>query len=965
MSIVAHKYTPGQISDQELEKTFAARWHTLDFLVESLRRQTGAQTLSSFIVTGPRGSGKSTLLRMLRLRIRREAELSGAWLPVSFPEEQFDVASLRDFFAGALKILAQNDVPAAKEWLDKVEQETNNEQSEELSVAGLRDISRHEGKRLILFVENLDRLLGEALRPRMKGTLRRLLMTDPFMILIGSAVHVFDSLRRYDEAFFNYFQPVPLERLTEDEVLEMLRRRAQFDENAPFNDKLGRNEAKIREIAYLSGGNPRFVLMFYELLSESKVTTAIQQLRRLVDELTPLFKHELESLPEQQRKIVHALMEKGGTASPKDLTGPSRLSMNSVSTQLSRLKEAQILEVRGGGKGRQAFYTVPDRLFSIWYKMRYLRQERRRIELFVEVLEVWFDAEERHQLLQSLVSMVDADKKRPLREAADAAEYFAASLAKTKYGESACDLMIRSWLNCGDVREAAKAFAAWQKVEPAGDKQILSALADWLHDHENPAGSAMVLREAATASDDQHIKLRYAIALVASEDWQSALLEFNELLRRKAEESSISATALFGRAGCNAQLGNQQAALSDLATVMESPEAPKSLLSLALRMRIIVRTEKADYQGVLADCTTIIETAEMPKDGIAMALVYRARTKSRLGDFEGALTDCNTVIALAATTRPLLRDAFFVRALARQNTADHQGALADCTAIIKMTDAPKDRIAEALWYHARSNQKLGDFHGTLADLTSIIEMSEAPKDVITMALVDRAACKGTLGDYQGVLADCDAVIEMREAPKEQIAIALGNRAMSKFCLKDFQGALADCSAVVETPEASRDTIARALALRGAINFDLGKSRAGLEDWKAVLAIPESVGFLPKGAISMLVFAFLTEGNEKRATEVIELFLTDLTKLEGAERARSLVNFLSDLARPGMEQSGWLFAWKRLTANQPAEVLERLDVLKPVAAYLEKKSDLILDALPPEQREFIERVLEKFKPAPKT
>src|SRR4029077_10498034 len=133
----------------------------------------------------------------------------------------------------------------------------------------------------------------------------------------------------------------------------------------------------------------------YELLSQRQVTTIVQYLRRLVDELTPLLKDEIEPLSPQQRKIIHALMEKGGTATPTDLVEPTRLPLNAITMQLKRLKEAQIVEVLGGGKGRTANYTVPDKLFGIWYQMRYLSQNRRRIELFVDVLRIWFEEEER------------------------------------------------------------------------------------------------------------------------------------------------------------------------------------------------------------------------------------------------------------------------------------------------------------------------------------------------------------------------------------------------------------------------------------------------------------------------------------------------------------------------------------------------------------------------------------------
>src|ERR1039458_9854977 len=191
-------------------------------------------------------------------------------------------------------------------------------------------------------------------------------MSDPFVMVIGSAVHVFDSLKDYDEAFFNYFGLVRLDRLTAEEVFELLRLRAEFDRNYEFLKELPSHQAKIRAIVLLSGGNPRLILMLYELLTQRQVTTIVQCLRRLVDELTPLLKHEIENLPPQQRQIIHALMENGGAAQPTDLVGQTRLPLNAITTQLGRLKEAQFVEVLGGGKGRTANYTVSDKLFSVW-----------------------------------------------------------------------------------------------------------------------------------------------------------------------------------------------------------------------------------------------------------------------------------------------------------------------------------------------------------------------------------------------------------------------------------------------------------------------------------------------------------------------------------------------------------------------------------------------------------------------
>jgi len=74
---------------------------------------------------------------------------------------------------------------------------------------------------------------------------------------------------------------------------------------------------------------------------------------------------------------------------------------------------------------------VPDRLFVIWYQMRYLNLNRRRIELFVEVLRIWFEAEDAGDR-----PVARPIRRNPapsaLRETAITAEYFAASLAETR-----------------------------------------------------------------------------------------------------------------------------------------------------------------------------------------------------------------------------------------------------------------------------------------------------------------------------------------------------------------------------------------------------------------------------------------------------------------------------------------------------------------------------------------------------
>ena len=212
-----------------------------------------------------------------------------------FPEELPGITSLRDLLAATLHTLAEDGVAGAREWHEQVEAEADDEQSQELAISGLRQLAKQESRRLVLFVENLDLVFERGLDERTQATLRRLLMEAPFMMVVGTAVKVFDALRAYDETFFNYFCPVPLYRLDDGQVHDLLARRAEYDGNDQFAEQYRRHQGRIKAISRLTGGNPRLVLSLYEALAEGNLGSTVQTLRSLVDELTPLLKDILEN----------------------------------------------------------------------------------------------------------------------------------------------------------------------------------------------------------------------------------------------------------------------------------------------------------------------------------------------------------------------------------------------------------------------------------------------------------------------------------------------------------------------------------------------------------------------------------------------------------------------------------------------------------------------------------------------
>ncbi len=535
MAVVEYKYTPDQMPIEELKRTFAARQGLLGLVLRHLRQQTQAASLSSFLLIGPRGSGKTTLVLMLCQCIREDPELAAAWLPLRFREEQFEVCSLRDLLAAAVRGLADEGVPGADAWSSRVEQATDDEESQSLAVAALRDLAKSQGKRLILFIENLNLLMARAFDETSQATLRRLLMVDPFLMLVGTAVQMFEEVEGYDKALFNYFHPLHLDRLTDEQMCELLTRRAEYDGNTEFIERLGEHRPKLRALSRLTGGNPRFLLMVYEILSEGRLTSAVEALRRLVDDLTPQLKHVLENLPPQQAKILDALMRAGGTSTPAGLAQSTRLKLNSVTAQLRRLKDNRMVEVLGGGKGQTAYYTIPNQLFCTWYQMRYLRQNRRRIELFVEVIRAWFEAEERWAHLHGLADRARQCDGTAARSWAESAEYFADALHGTGHDDAAKEVMIQLWLRAGDFTEAVMAFADKASVADnraaSCDATGIREFSTWCGEHDLASMAIETARKAADEHpQDTRAQLAYLWVLDRKADYQLYSDQFDRCL---------------------------------------------------------------------------------------------------------------------------------------------------------------------------------------------------------------------------------------------------------------------------------------------------------------------------------------------------------------------------------------------------------------------------------------------------
>ena len=117
-------YNPGLWSREELKRYFVARMETLDRIIDDLRRERPGSSPQHRIILGLRGMGKSTLLRRIAIAVEEDGELAGQWLPLTFPEEQYNVASPCDLWTNCLDALC-----------DALEEKGNREKAARLDAA--------------------------------------------------------------------------------------------------------------------------------------------------------------------------------------------------------------------------------------------------------------------------------------------------------------------------------------------------------------------------------------------------------------------------------------------------------------------------------------------------------------------------------------------------------------------------------------------------------------------------------------------------------------------------------------------------------------------------------------------------------------------------------------------------------------------------------------------------------------
>lgn len=379
-------YNPSQVPKPVLLAEFTARRGMMDDLLGIMRSNEPGHPCQHSLLIGPRGFGKTTSLYALKYRLEDDPRLIKTWIPLLFDEENYHIADLADFWLECLRLAEialgqKGGVTYAS--LHTSRDPRLEDQAREAFLALLSKTRR----RALLLVDNLNDVLAVVDDDESQHRLRAFLMEESQVCLVGTASSFFDDISLSDRPFFNLFRTFRLDSFTVEEMKTALRAMADARAETSRHIQWPEKEGYWIGLHILTGGNPRLVKIIYQLMERGVTADFQAQLEGLLDAYTPYFKHRIEAMSPQQRRVFDAIALAWDSVQISDISPGLRMESNQISAQIKALVEAQLIAVRGGSTKRK-LYHVADRFSNIYYFMRFSRAGRSRFEWFIRTMKI-------------------------------------------------------------------------------------------------------------------------------------------------------------------------------------------------------------------------------------------------------------------------------------------------------------------------------------------------------------------------------------------------------------------------------------------------------------------------------------------------------------------------------------------------------------------------------------------------
>lgn len=402
----------GNKTKESLIEGFVVRTKQFNNILSEIKLSKTDKPEQNYLVIGQRGAGKTTLLYRLMYAITEDPELSTQIIPVMFSEEQYNFMDLVNLWEGIAESLEDNlSFELLQERIEKIE--INHPHREELIYEAVEDELEKNEKKIIVFIENVDVFFKKIGKPGQQR-LREVLSTSKRIRMICSATTFFEGVIDYSEPFYEFFKILQLNGLNRTESMLLLRKLAeQRNVTSQLDQILKEHPKRLESLRRLTGGNPRIISYLFHIFQDNENGNAIVDLYKLLDDITYLYKAELDQLSSQQQKLIDVMARNWDAISTKEIANRTNIESKHVSSILKTLEKNQVIESINT-KTKNNLYRIKDRFLNIWYLMRFgKKKERENVIWLVRFYDAWCDRTELSQRIDLLLKASESDQSDP------------------------------------------------------------------------------------------------------------------------------------------------------------------------------------------------------------------------------------------------------------------------------------------------------------------------------------------------------------------------------------------------------------------------------------------------------------------------------------------------------------------------------------------------------------------------
>jgi len=390
-------------SDYEsVKKNFIIRKNEYSNIIEAIANKGDKDPRQHELILGRRGSGKSTLLKRIEIEIKENDKLNNRFIAINLAEEQAGIYRLFDLWE---QVLYELQSVFEIEIKPKNYAEFNSDKEYTQYLYGIiHQLTTENRKKIVLLLDNFDRIVENFTDDG--HLLRETLINHNDVQIIAGSTRMDEHFWRYDMPFYEFFRRHRLEALSREEMHILLEHWSESLQIDALKNFIKANKGKLENVRLLTDGLPRTLQFFIQMVLQKQEVSSYDYLKKLMDNVTPLYQERLNSLTPPLKKTIYELAFIWEAATTKQLVGATKMESKLVSANLKTLVDKGIVD-KLATTTKNHLYRLSERFFNLWIIITQGNPEQKRKAKWLSIfLENWYDAKEFEQLYRDHLSHI-------------------------------------------------------------------------------------------------------------------------------------------------------------------------------------------------------------------------------------------------------------------------------------------------------------------------------------------------------------------------------------------------------------------------------------------------------------------------------------------------------------------------------------------------------------------------------